>query len=89
MAQLGARLHGMQEVTSSILVRSTNVILKESGITIHYVDEIYDHGNIIQQATCSIEENETPASLAQKIHQLEHKHYPEVISHLLQATNNS
>lgn len=62
---------------------------KESGITIHYVDEIYDHGNIIQQATCSIEENETPASLAQKIHQLEHKHYPEVISHLLQATNNS
>jgi len=60
---------------------------KESGITIHYVDEIYDHGNIIQQATCGIAEDETPASLAQKIHQLEHKHYPEVIGHLLQATN--
>ncbi len=56
---------------------------KESGITIHYVDEIYDHGHIIQQATCAIEENENAGSLAQKIHQLEHKHYAEVISRLL------
>lgn len=58
---------------------------KESGITIHYVDEIYDHGNIIQQATCQVDEQDTPASLAQKIHLLEHKHYPEVISRLLQT----
>ena len=40
---------------------------KESGITIHYVDEFYDHGNIIVQASCIVTENETPASLAEKI----------------------
>lgn len=58
---------------------------KESGITIHYVDEIYDHGSIIHQAICTIDENDTPASLAEKIHRLEHQHYPEVISRLLQT----
>ncbi|MES2848581.1 MAG: phosphoribosylglycinamide formyltransferase [Bacteroidota bacterium] len=62
---------------------------KESGISIHYVDEIYDHGNIIFQARCTVDENENPATLAQKIHLLEHKHYPEVIARLLKATNNS
>ncbi len=62
---------------------------KESGISIHYVDEIYDHGNIIFQATCTIDENDTPSSLAQKIHVLEHIHYPETIAKLLKATNNS
>ncbi len=62
---------------------------KESGISIHYVDEIYDHGNIIFQARCTIDETESPASLAQKIHLLEHQHYPETIARLLKATNNS
>ena len=56
---------------------------KESGITIHYVDELYDHGSIIFQATCAIDENDTAETLAQKIHQLEHRHYPEVIEGLL------
>lgn len=55
----------------------------ESGITIHYVDEHYDHGDIILQATCSLEENESPHSLAQKIHQLEHQHYPAVIERII------
>jgi formyltetrahydrofolate-dependent phosphoribosylglycinamide formyltransferase len=59
---------------------------KESGITIHYVDEIYDHGNIIFQAKCTIDETETPESLAQKIHELEHKYYPQVIEQLIKAT---
>lgn len=58
---------------------------KESGITIHFVDEIYDHGNIIFQATCTIGENDTPVSLAQKIHHLEHQHYPEVIAGLMES----
>jgi formyltetrahydrofolate-dependent phosphoribosylglycinamide formyltransferase len=62
---------------------------KESGISIHYVDEIYDHGNIIFQATCPIDENDTPSSLAQKVHALEHIHYSETIARLLKATNNS
>ena len=52
---------------------------KESGITIHYVDEIYDHGKIIFQATCPVLENDTPELLAGRIHALEHEHYPKVI----------
>jgi formyltetrahydrofolate-dependent phosphoribosylglycinamide formyltransferase len=55
-----------------------------SGITIHFVDEFYDHGNIIFQSTCSINETDTAQSLAQKIHQLEHMHYPVVIEDVLQ-----
>ena len=58
---------------------------KESGITIHYVDEIYDHGNIIFQATCIVDEHETVISLAQKIHLLEHQHYPAVIASLVES----
>lgn len=52
---------------------------KESGISIHYVDELYDHGNIIFQATCSVDEKDTPTLLAAKIHLLEHQHYPAII----------
>ena len=61
---------------------------KESGITIHYVDEWYDHGNIIFQAYCAIDANETPASLAQKIHALEHKNYPAVIEKTVQTVKS-
>ena len=49
---------------------------KESGITIHVVDELYDHGQTIFQATCPVLPIDTPATLAQKIHALEHQHYP-------------
>jgi phosphoribosylglycinamide formyltransferase-1 len=56
---------------------------KESGITIHYVDELYDHGDIIFQATCPVLENDTPETLAQRIHALEHEHYPKLIAGLL------
>ena len=52
---------------------------KESGITIHFVDDKYDHGNTIFQAICEILENDTPETLAQKIHLLEHKYFPVVI----------
>ena len=62
---------------------------KESGITIHYVDELYDHGNIIFQATCKIDEKDTSVSLAQKIHLLEHQHYPTVIDKILKMQNRS
>jgi phosphoribosylglycinamide formyltransferase 1 len=56
---------------------------KESGITIHYVDEIYDHGKIILQATCAIDESDTADTLAAKVHALEHMHYPAVIADLV------
>ena len=55
----------------------------ESGITIHYVDEHYDHGDVIFQAKCPIGEGDNPDSLAQKIHELEHRHYPEVIENIV------
>ena len=55
----------------------------ESGISIHYVDEIYDHGKIILQATCPVDENENAVSLAQKIHALEHLHYPAAIEKVI------
>ena len=51
----------------------------ESGITIHHVDEKYDEGRIIFQAKCTITEKDTPESLAVKVHQLEYRHFPEVI----------
>jgi phosphoribosylglycinamide formyltransferase-1 len=62
---------------------------KESGITIHYVDEKYDHGKTIFQARCGIDENETPHSLAEKIHKLEHEYYPKVIAELLKEETKS
>lgn len=52
---------------------------KESGITIHLVDEIYDNGEHIFQARCNISEDETPETLANKIHELEKEHFPRVI----------
>jgi phosphoribosylglycinamide formyltransferase 1 len=55
----------------------------ESGITIHYVNENYDEGNIILQAKCKVEKNDTPESLAQKIHKLEYEHYPKVIEEII------
>jgi len=58
---------------------------KESGITIHYVDEIYDHGKIIFQARCTVEKGDTPDRLAGRIHELEYKHYPKEIEKLLQG----
>lgn len=57
---------------------------KESGITIHYVNENYDEGDIIFQAKCTINDSETPESLAEKVHQLEYEHFPKTIKSLLQ-----
>ena len=54
-----------------------------SGITIHYVNEVYDDGKIIFQAECPVDPSDTAESLAEKIHQLEHRYYPEVIGRLL------
>lgn len=56
---------------------------KESGITIHYVDEHYDSGDVIFQAKCEVRPGDTPATLAQRIHLLEHEHYPAAIEKLL------
>jgi len=55
----------------------------ESGITIHYVDEHYDNGDIILQIKCPVLEGDTSESLANRIHTLEHANYPLVIEHLV------
>lgn len=56
---------------------------KESGITIHLVDEVYDRGKILLQQHCQVTASDTPASLAEKIHLLEHRFYPELIESLV------
>jgi len=58
---------------------------RESGITIHYVDEHYDHGRIFFQASFNLLPEETADSLAEKIHALEHKHYPAQIARWLEC----
>lgn len=55
----------------------------ESGITIHYVNEHYDEGNIIFQATVALDDCATPQDIAEKVLQLEHKFLPRVIEDLL------
>jgi phosphoribosylglycinamide formyltransferase 1 len=56
---------------------------KQSGITIHFVDEVYDHGKIIFQAKCNLEEGETAKTLAAKILALEHLHFTNVIANVI------
>ncbi|MCK9300634.1 MAG: phosphoribosylglycinamide formyltransferase [Bacteroidales bacterium] len=56
---------------------------KESGITIHYVNEHYDQGAIIFQASCPVLASDTTKELAQRIHELEYFHYPRLIDKLL------
>lgn len=55
----------------------------ESGITIHYVNGVYDAGDIIFQSRCRVETEDTPESLAARIHELEYRYFPEVIENLV------
>lgn len=56
---------------------------KESGITIHYVNEHFDEGAHIAQFKCEVKSDDTPDSLAARIHTLEHAHFAEVIEKIL------
>lgn len=56
---------------------------KESGITIHLADEVYDNGRIIFQAKCDIDKSDTPDTLAAKIHLLEQANFPKAIERYL------
>ncbi len=55
----------------------------ETGITIHYVNEKYDEGEIIFQARCNIFSEDTPATIAAKVHELEYRYYPEIIEKVI------
>ena len=57
----------------------------ESGITIHFVNEHFDEGKHIFQAKCAVVAKDTSESLAAKIHQLEHEHFPRIIEETVMA----
>jgi len=57
---------------------------KETGISIHYVNENYDEGGIIFQKNITLTDDDTPETVAEKIHELEQKYFPEIISRLLE-----
>jgi formyltetrahydrofolate-dependent phosphoribosylglycinamide formyltransferase len=57
----------------------------ESGITIHYVDEHYDNGDVIFQATCPVLPGDTPDSLASRIHELEHQYFPAIVEKVVSS----
>jgi phosphoribosylglycinamide formyltransferase 1 len=56
---------------------------KESGITIHYVNKLYDKGDVIFQERCEVDPSDTPESLANKVHALEYANYPKIIEDLV------
>ena len=56
---------------------------KQSGITIHFVNEHYDEGNIIFQETCDVLETDSPDDVAAKVQVLEHQHYPRVVDEVV------
>ena len=56
---------------------------EQSGITIHYVNEKYDSGDIIFQARCAVLPDDTPESLQERVHALEYEHFPKIVEMLL------
>ena len=77
----GKGMYGMHVHRSIIQNKET-----ETGITIHYVNENYDEGNIIFQQTVALTGNETCEEVASKVHELELLHFPKTIQNLLQST---
>ncbi|MFN2457178.1 MAG: phosphoribosylglycinamide formyltransferase [Chitinophagaceae bacterium] len=76
----GKEMYG-KNVHAAVLHNNETV----SGITIHYVDEHYDNGDIIFQKECEVKEDDTPETLAKRIHELEYKYYPRIIENALQS----
>lgn len=74
----GKGMYGMKVHEAVVAEKET-----ESGITIHYVNEHYDQGQIIFQAKCPVLSDDTPEMVAQKVHQLEYQYFPKVIEELL------
>jgi len=59
---------------------------RQSGISIHYVDDQYDHGRLFFQDSFNLSPDETAETLAEKIHNLEHRHYPVQISRWIELS---
>jgi phosphoribosylglycinamide formyltransferase-1 len=77
----GKGMYGMKVHES---VRINNEI--ETGITIHEVNEKYDDGKVLFQATCIVDPLDTPDQIAGKVHQLEYQYYPIVVEKWLQSS---
>ena len=71
-------MYGMK-VHETVLINKET----ETGITIHYVNEEYDKGEYIAQYRCHVEPSDSTEIIAQKVHDLEHEHYPKEIEKLL------
>ena len=56
---------------------------RESGISIHYVNENYDEGKLVFQAKCQVLPEDTAEQVAAKVHELEYRHFPQVIAQVL------
>ena len=61
---------------------------KETGITIHEVNEKYDEGKILFQASCEVLPSDTPQQIAAKVQVLEHENYPKVIERWILLKNS-
>jgi phosphoribosylglycinamide formyltransferase-1 len=70
----GKGMYGMQ-VHRAVIANAE----KETGITIHRIDAEYDRGEILFQARCAVVPHDTPESIAEKVHELEHRYFPEII----------
>ena len=80
----GKGMYGMHVHRAVIAARE-----RESGITIHYVNERYDEGEHLLQALCPVLPDDTPESLAERIHALEHEHYPGVVERVVKEVASS
>ena len=78
----GKGMYGMRVHRAVLRDRQTR-----SGITIHYVNEVYDEGEIILQEAIDVQDNWTAEDLAKAIHQLEYAHFPATIEKLLAERN--
>ena len=78
----GIGMYGMN-VHQAVLANNE----KETGITIHYVNEHYDEGEFIFQKSVNIEDCQSADEIASKIHELEHRFFPEVIAEILNSKN--
>lgn len=78
----GKGMHGMH-VHQAVVAAGE----KESGITIHFVDKVYDNGEHLFQATVPIDPTDTPAQVQQKVLALEHANFPQVIEKVVNSLN--
>ncbi len=77
----GKGMYGMKVHEAVLAARE-----KQTGITIHEVNALYDEGRILFQASCSVESGDTSRQLADKVHALEYANYPKVIEQWIQKT---